>query len=59
MTEMKNIGNENINLIEDIRNQNTNFRCNLFLLGLKSKTKQCKELKAYLSNNVIATFDQK
>jgi hypothetical protein len=51
--------NKNINLIEDIKNQNTNFRRNLFLLGLKSKTKQCTKFKAYMNNNVIATFDRK
>jgi hypothetical protein len=59
MLEVKNIGNQNINLIEDTRNLNTNFQHNLFLLGFKSKTKQCKELRTYMSNNVIATFDQK
>ncbi len=47
MMEVKNIGNHNTNLIEDTGNQNTNSWCSLFLLGLKLKTKQCKELRSW------------
>jgi hypothetical protein len=47
MMEVKNIGN-----------QNTNSWHSLFLISLKSKTKQCKKLRAYLNNNVLAAFDQ-
>ncbi len=47
MMEVKNIGNHNKNLIEDTRNQNTSSWCSLFLLGLKLKTKQCKELRSW------------
>jgi hypothetical protein len=57
--EVKNTRNENTNLIKDIRNQNTNSWHNLFFLGLKLKTKQCKELRANMSNNVVAILDQK
>jgi hypothetical protein len=59
MMEVKNIGNQNTNLIEDIGNQDTNSWHSLFFLSFKLKTKQCKELRTYLSNNVVAAFDQK
>jgi hypothetical protein len=45
--------------VKNIKNHNTNSWHSLFILGFKLKTKQCKELRAYMSNNVIATLDQK
>jgi hypothetical protein len=59
MMEVKNIGNQKINLIKNTRIKNTNFWHILFFLGLKLKTKQCEELIADMNNNVVAAFDQK